>query len=113
MWAKIRDLATAMLVANYVLAVTAGALFHDHGHRHQGEEGAGHLLAPGWARSAEGHGDGRCSICEFLAQKPIPAHPIEEVACTAATEERPRVAPLLLTFDLPSTRHIRAPPRVV
>ena len=113
MWAEIRDLATLLLLANYVLAVTAGALFHQHGHQHVGEQGAGNRLAPGWACSAENHDDEQCSICEFLAQKPIPAQQIEEAACAPLVEQRAAAAPIPLTFDVPSTRHIRAPPRVV
>jgi hypothetical protein len=64
MWMRNRSL-TVFTAASYLLAVTASALFHHHdGHEEEPSR-------PGASASHYGESED-CSVCQFLAQKPVP-----------------------------------------
>jgi len=124
------------ILAAYLLAVTVGGWFHTHGHHGDGgPEGccasaacgglpghdehdacahgrdAGRSEAPGGRIPSRSDESDSCPVCHFLAQKPVPAEPIEPVASEEALEEVALAAPAPVFADVPSVHHSRAPPR--
>lgn len=117
---------SVLIAASYTLAVTSAALFHHHGDgcgRHEGRTSAvaeGHECGD----KTHAHGDGLpaskvppsssddrdCSVCQFLAQKTVPASDVAEVASAALEQEFS--LPRLMRFVSHSVAawHSRAPP---
>lgn len=113
----IRRVLTSLSVANYLLAVTVGGLFHDHGQFSCPPDHAcsdshyGPHASDGETRTAWDKHD-VCSICRFLAQKPIPAHSIETIESAPLVEAVTTARPIRRPAVIFSTDQIRAPPCV-
>ena len=129
-----------LLVGGYVLTVTVSGMFHTHGrHIRQsrasdngelGHEsscwGYDHHTAVDRSCSSFPPGGQRgeselfgthsladdCPVCSFLAQKPIPATPVREVACADLPEPLVRVKALARIEEPLSLIWIRGPPSV-
>ena len=104
-------------VANYLLAVTVGGWFHDHGQsdgptRHEcSASHDGRHASDDESSSASVEHD-VCSICRFLAQKPIPTQSIETIDSAPLEEEVATARPIRRASLILSADQIRAPPRV-
>ncbi len=83
---------TILLAANYLLAVTVAALFHDHGHGECDHK--------------------RCPVCKFLAQKPVTVEDVQEVTSTALDQELVSLVPVRPAIQVPLLWHSRAPPAI-
>jgi hypothetical protein len=128
-------IATFLVLANYVLALTVGGSLHLHGdHRctadspecvsacsHEaaephggcGSHRAGCCEPAGTATEGAGavsSASEKCPVCRFLAKKPAPARAVEAVACTQLVENRALVHPLRRADHTPSSHLIRGPP---
>jgi hypothetical protein len=129
MASAVRRIATWLLLASYLFAVTAASSLHDHGncghdakHHHSIADARDTVGASprGDARAALGRDgfalvhspDDACPVCQFLAQKFAPVRPavqirIEALPCDAI------VARSLPAASRPlSVHHSRAPPPV-
>ena len=113
-----------LAVADYLLAVTVGGWFHDHGHQgclpqHDAAATHGDCAGAAGRQHAEDEGETStcearhpCQICRFLAQKPIPSITIGTVESAPLAEELAAARPVRHPASVPSSRQIRAPPRV-
>ncbi|MEX2113750.1 MAG: DUF2946 family protein [Pirellulales bacterium] len=115
-------LLTALALAAYLLAVTAGGLMHDHAHHaapgetahcgHHHHHSADYLATERDGPTPPVHHDDDCAVCRFLAQ------PVAPVTAIEADAHHERSIPLALaTSDDPVRRpldfaHARAPPLV-
>ncbi|MFH1265983.1 MAG: hypothetical protein ABIK89_09655 [Planctomycetota bacterium] len=131
---KLRLVAIGVL-AVYVLALTVGVGFHvhgDHGYTRQTAACSGAAAHPpadcqgehscdlarrlthcDQARgntSPRCHVAERCLVCQFLAQKPVPAQPAVGVTCRASDQKWEPVHPVHGAGNVPSAHHIRGPP---
>lgn len=129
--------AVILALAHYVLALTVGASLHVHGDRggHRGVAGcaspaagapAGAQFASlfdgaspcdrhdeGAAASGAGWGhSGECPVCLFLAQKPVPSHHVEAVACMEVVADAVPATAARGSAPVGSPRPIRGPPSV-
>ena len=102
MWARSRQL-TILTAASYLLAVTASALFHNHG-GHDDEQHRPGVSASHWA---DGH---KCSVCQFLAQKPAPAADAAPVSLSTLVQDAVAAAPVRVAADVFTAWNSRAPP---
>jgi hypothetical protein len=135
--AKRRRIAAFLVLANYVLALTVGGVFHVHDdHRcaaagapcaspcpHEAPAPHGCCGSPRADRcepegtATEGtaslsRGSEKCPVCQFLAQKPVPVRPVEAVACAELLDNWAPVHPLPRADHTSSTHLIRGPPAV-
>jgi Protein of unknown function (DUF2946) len=94
---------TVFLATSYLLAVSASALFHDHGEH--GEDQA----RPGVSSSHPGD-DQDCSVCQFLAQKPAPLADAAPSDFSALVQRVAPSAPECIVGGLFSAWQSRAPP---
>jgi len=113
-----RSLAT-LAVVNYLLAVTVGGWFHDHGPSVSSGCSGCH---PSQCRGHDGHRDGDgndpagcgeqpiCQVCRFLAQKPIPPAPAEEVLVWPLVFGATPAGAIAAPVAIVSSEDIRAPP---
>lgn len=106
-----------LALSHYLLAVTVGEWFHDHGHSafssHSACAGAhGGPQAAGCEHPADWGKHDACPICRFLAQKPIPARTIETVHSAPLADEVVAPQPIRPAVRVPSAQQIRAPPFV-
>jgi hypothetical protein len=113
----IRRWSVLLILANYLLAVTVGEGFHDHGHhacvvdhRCAGGHGGSQAFESKNPPSQGSHNP--CQVCRFLAQKPIPARTIETVDCAPLAEQVVAARSIRRAVPALSLRQIRAPPRV-
>ncbi len=119
-----RNLAVFLVLANYFLAVTVGAWFHDHaGHaHHQSGSCREHRLDQAHSHHEQDHSDkkslplsgkkGSCPVCRFMAQKPISVASAEEVTSAPLVEVIEWTEPIRRTSPVAFTYHSRAPPAV-
>ena len=137
MSAKRRRIATFLVLAHYVLALTVGASFHVHGHYRCAAERAGSAsgCSPDAAELPGDHASGRagcpafqctatdgarlvcspakkCPVCQFLAQKPVPGQPVRPVEGSQPVEHWAPAKLIRLAGNSPSTHPIRGPPAV-
>jgi hypothetical protein len=103
----------------YLLAVTAGNLFHTHGvsgcgdsARHACGGCCGHAAAepPGDPRPLAPEDCDSCPVCHFQGHKPAPVELVEEVTSTPVEERVEPPAVVRLSVGAPSSQHSRAPP---
>ena len=128
-----------LVLANYVLALTVGELFHVHapppsartsgtGCADRPRDSAGcpadpsggqplcrslcHVLQIGEREGSlpRFYHPGKCPVCQFLAQKPAPDQPIESVVCAGATCDLVVIEPVRRAVPVPRTHSIRGPP---
>ena len=138
---KKRHILALLILVNYLLALTAGSSLHNHHGRHCDEVAVGcassdrgHVHACGQAEGCRDgsscHGDtasprwdscragwrgahhDRCPVCEFLAQKPIPASQIAETFATPLRDTLARSTPPRRGVGVASSYQVRAPPAV-
>jgi len=138
---KKSHIATLLVLANYLLALTAGGSFHDHRGHHRSEEtgrcasrpcddvsvcgqtGSG-VDVPRHAHQdspcRHGNSDpnsfdscgGECPVCRFLAQKPITALEFDQTCFTPLDQDLAPATPARCAGDVPSSYRVRAPPAV-
>jgi hypothetical protein len=126
-----------LILAAYLLVTAGGGLFHLHGSRHLGHGSrdtgdSRHLSScdertPPSCHSAHGRvlsgqvhrrdkprcGDEEsCPVCQFLAQKPIPATRTELTTSALAVQETARIMPLRAARGVSTAFYGRAPPAV-
>jgi hypothetical protein len=129
--------AVILVLANYVLALTVGEALHVHGDGgcRRGVAGCAPASAhglTGWlvaplldgppacahheaAITASGAGwihSGICLVCQFLAQKPVPSHRVEAVACTGVVADVVPATAVRGAAPAGSPHPIRGPPSV-
>ena len=138
---KKRHILALLVLANYLLALTAGSSFHDHHGRHCDElspdcvsSARAHLHACGHtntcSRASSCDADAalpqygsrstnsldshhvKCPVCEFLAQKPIPSVEVTESCVAPLCEALAPSTPSRCSGDVPSSYRVRAPPAV-
>jgi len=138
---KKRHILALLILVNYLLALTAGSSLHNHHGRHCDEvpvgcassdhgpaHGCGQVLgccdassrhgdttSPRWGSCQAGWGGAhhdRCPVCEFLAQKPIPASQIAETLATPLRDTLARSTPPRRGVGVASSYQVRAPPAV-
>jgi hypothetical protein len=118
------------VAVGYALTITTASLFHDHGshdgvrccHGHslahaaskhctgdESDQSPGHRNAPRAPARCPGD-DGRCSVCQFLGQKPIPAAEVTTVVCGTLVQEVSAPAPARGVVRVFSAWQSRAPP---
>jgi hypothetical protein len=119
-----------LLAALYGLSITTSVSFHNHGPC--GGPAGGVAASPASNGHACGHcgvdhrgghptldcrnrsaDEGGCFVCQFLAQKPIPADPVTEVASASLLQRLVRVEPIRLPCKRFFSIHSRAPPAAV
>jgi hypothetical protein len=124
-----RRIIAALLAAWYGLVIGTSGLFHSHvghvspGHTHAAAGCCSHDAthptsshpdpAPHRSDSPSSSDDQTCSVCQFLAQKLIPAASSVEVVSTELVERTVRAEAVRLPSELPRVIHSRAPPAVV
>ena len=96
-------LLTVLLAANYLLAVGTAALFHSH-HDHDEEQRRPGLSA---AHAVDDH---ECSICQFLAQKPVPVAPVSPPSPGMLVQGVAALVPVCVVGAVFTAWHSRAPP---
>jgi hypothetical protein len=129
-----RNRCLASLVAvGYLLTVSAASLFHNHGAADGG--GCCHERSTAHAASADEHhgsshdhephhktpkspsgcpaDDGRCSVCQYLAQKPVPTAEVAPVGSGTLIEEVLAPPPARLSIGAFWAWHSRGPPALV
>ncbi len=127
-WRKNRWLSLAV-AAGYALTITTASLFHNHG-VHDGVRCChGHSLADAASKNCGGepakspaHGSapktpaqcpsdgGRCSVCQFLGQKPAPTVAVPVVVCGTLVQEVFSSPPAIAVVRAFSAWQSRAPP---
>jgi hypothetical protein len=131
MRSKLSTIAIWGVLAPYLLAVTAGAWFHQHEHTshdlgvsvspstvcHAAGDDAGLIDAahacqpePGVRTQATGHTADDCPVCQFLGQKSIPPDDVSFVADAPLVPSASRVLARLAVRLTLSPGPIRAPP---
>lgn len=137
MVAKRRSVATVVVLANYLLALTLGGALHVHGPHRCARTSGEYPSAPRQDRAGcpAGHASDRlgcrshheadrtgslpgfchfekCPVCRFLAQKPVPDAPIEAVAYAGPVWELAVAKPFRRAGRVASAHQIRGPPPV-
>ena len=137
-----RSLAAILVLANYLLVLTVGPRYHQHSWHHDGQQAyrfdeseAPPLCAcskelthrdgmhsePVFCFTRDGvvedsHQNdcqaGRCPVCQFLAQKPVPSRVVEQSGSGLLIETLAAVRPISAVAEIASTHCIRGPPRV-
>ena len=110
------------LAVYYLLVLTAGGVFHQHGHvihaPHQVASAAPcdhdhHHDSSTSQNSHDSDEHGSCSICRFLAQAPIATPAVEVRECVPLATEVSTARPIRLATATLSIWQIRAPPHAV
>lgn len=94
---------TVLVLASYVLAVSASARFHNHHSDDDGDQ------RPGFAASHSGDSHD-CSVCQFLAQKPAPTSDVAPVELSALVQQVAAVPLALCMCGIFTAWQSRAPP---
>jgi hypothetical protein len=135
--AERRRIATSLVLAHYVLALTVGASFHFHGHYRRAADcaEAASGSSPDAAELPGSHASGcagcsapqctatdgarlvcspgeECPVCQFLAQKPVPGQSVRPVECPEPVEHWVPAKLIRRAGNSPSTHPIRGPPAV-
>jgi hypothetical protein len=124
---RVRNAAVLLVSAAYLSAVTAGGWFHTHGgpaaccdlpdravqhscghgHDHDDDRGPG---GPAERPVSAVAGADSCAVCQFLAQKPVPAEISAPPASAPRVESTVAVRPLGPALSPGGPWRIRAPP---
>ncbi|MCY2991462.1 MAG: hypothetical protein NTY19_26845 [Planctomycetota bacterium] len=116
-----RRIATWVLLSNYLFAVTAASLFHNHrpdACGHDGDrgrmiataDGGGGLLVgerENHVASSPEHG---CAVCQFLSQKVAPTRPVEALHVEAMPQFTTEAPPVVVARSSLRLQRTRAPP---
>jgi hypothetical protein len=96
---------TVLMLASYLLAITAPALFHEH-------KSCGSQRSRTGVSAAHHGQDHDCSVCQFLAQKPAPVAVVAPVSLSSLVEDVVVVVQVCAVSGVFSAWHSRAPPAI-
>ena len=114
MVSAVRRISTWLLLAGYLLSVTAAGSFHRHGDRpcsRSTTAGACQVFGGAWDLSGSASsGEEGCAVCQFLAQKVLPVQVTDAPVWTDVSTGVARVHPARAVAGETLLERSRAPP---